>query len=201
MMRVIMKKIYFIFLILFAFSACRKAYEVTGEDLTEYGWDYYLSGDYIEARRWFIESVMERPGYSDGWNGAGWTMGKLDSVTQSLYYFRQGLYVTDTLESEYPQMLAGLTFSFHALGQWDSCLTKGEELLSCDSAWFFIRNTRLTHESIRVTMSSSAFNKGDFEQSLRFLQYFDNSFQPDLSTQTGMAQLAAKIEELNLIYR
>ena len=200
-MRIIMKRIYITLLILIALTACRKAYEVTGEDYSEYGWDFYIVGDYTQARRWFIESVMERPGYSDGWNGTGWTMGKLDSVANSLYYFRQGLYVTDTLESEYSQMLAGLTFSFHAVGQWDSCLTRGNELLYRDSSWVFVRYSGLTHESVRVTMSSAAFNKGDFNLSLTLIQYFDSTFQPDISTQLGIAQLTAKIEELNLIYR
>jgi len=196
-----MKKIWLIFLFLFALTACRKAYEVTGEDYSEYGWDYYMAGDYVEARRWFMESVTDRPGYSDGWNGSGWTLGKMDSVANSLNYFRQGLYVTDTLEIEYPQILAGMTFAFHALGQWDSCLSRGYELLDRDSTWVFNRYSGLTHESIRISMASAVFNKGDFEQALAILQYLDTTFQPDLSTQLGIAQLAAKIEELNLIYR
>lgn len=196
-----MKRWITIIFIIVSVTACRKAYEVTGEDLSEYGWDFYISGNYEEARRWFIESVEERPGYSDGWNGAGWSLGKLDSVSKSLSYYRTGLYVTDTLDTVYREILSGMTFAFHALGSWDSCLIRGEELLERDNAWVFTRDSGLSYRSILVTLASATFNQGNFDSSLDYIQHLEPAFNPDLSTQEGVGTLAAKIEALSLLYR
>ncbi|MGC9513574.1 MAG: tetratricopeptide repeat protein [Fidelibacterota bacterium] len=195
-------KLWIIFLsVLTSLTACRKAYEVTGEDLSEYGWDYYAAGNYVEARRWFIESVEERPGYSDGWNGAGWSLGKLDSVSESISYYRTGLYVTHTDDTVYAEILAGMTFAFHALGQWDSCLVRGEEVLYRDSSWVFSRERDITYQTIYVTLASAAFNQGHFDRSLEYIRHLEPAFNPDLSTQEGIGSLADKIETLNLLYR
>ena len=98
-------------------------------------------------------------------------------------------------------VLAGMTFAFHALGQWDSCLTRGEAVIARDSSWVFSRNRNISYQTIFVTLASAAFNQGHFDRSLTYIQRLEPAFNPDLTTQEGIGSLADKIEMLSILFR
>ena len=70
--------------------------------MTEYGWDLYEEGEYENANVWFEEAVFEDINYKDGYNGLGWTYGKLAKLDSSIANFRQGhaLALEDTTDED-----------------------------------------------------------------------------------------------------
>ena len=75
-----------IFILLLIFVACRKQWNATDEDMANYGWILYEQGEYVDSYEWFSNSIQEDLDYQDGYNGLGWTFGKLvdlDSAVQA----------------------------------------------------------------------------------------------------------------------
>ena len=91
-------------------DACRKNYEATAEDMTEYGCVLYTAGDYLSSNEWFKSSIVENDKWKDGYNGLGWSYAKLMVMDTSITHFITGLateedkWLTTDVQSE---ILAG----------------------------------------------------------------------------------------------
>ena len=58
-------------------TGCRKRVTASDEDMSEYGWVLYSESKYDESNEWFVNAVFRDTTYKDGYNGQGWTYGKL----------------------------------------------------------------------------------------------------------------------------
>ena len=79
-------------------TGCRKRVTATDEDMSEYGWVLYAEGKFVESNEWFVSAVIRDTTYKDGYNGQGWTYGKLGEIDSSVFRFEKGLEkaLTDT---------------------------------------------------------------------------------------------------------
>ena len=68
------------------FTAWRKQWSATEQDMANYGWNLYEQGDYVTSYEWFSNSIIEDNNYQDGYNGLGWTFGKLVELDLSLIH-------------------------------------------------------------------------------------------------------------------
>ena len=113
-------------------DACRKNYDATAEDMTEYGWVLYTAEDYLSSNEWFNSSIVENDKWKDGYNGLGWSYAKLMVIDTSIAHFITGLateedkWLTTDVQSE---ILAGLVFAYHAKGLDASVVTYGLSLI------------------------------------------------------------------------
>ena len=85
-----MKKNIIILILLFTLifiSSCRKRVVATDIDLSEYGWLLYEEGKYQESNNWFINAIIQDTMYSDGYNGQGWSYGKIGEIDSSISSF------------------------------------------------------------------------------------------------------------------
>ena len=71
------------------FAACRKQWNATEEDMANYGWTLYEQGDYLGSYEWFSNSVLEDMNYQDGYNGLGWSFGKLVELDSAILAFEE----------------------------------------------------------------------------------------------------------------
>ncbi len=197
--------------------SCRKEYRATEVDLANYGWKLFEESNYIESNRWFLESVVEDSAYKDGYNGIGWSFGKLINdinpyayLDSSVYYFQQGLMYTQNvniLADVHEEMLAGLCFAYNARGEdslslvWADSLTANWTEIS---TWSFSHDTTLNHLDVYIAIASSYFGVGDFTNSLGETKLVMNiltpgegtNFNPDINTVIGRDALAAQIKTL-----
>ncbi len=131
-------------------DACRKNYDATAEDMTEYGWVLYTAEDYLSSNEWFKSSIVENDKWKDGYNGLGWSYAKLMVIDTSIAHFITGLeteedkWLTTDVQSE---ILAGLVFAYHAKGL----------------DWIFTHDSLLNHLDVRITLASSYFAVGKFD--------------------------------------
>lgn len=196
------------------FSGCRKTITPTEEELAAYGWVLYDEGNWLESNHWFGESIIEDSSYQDGYNGLGWTFGKLQEPDSSVKYFEQGLGWTQdpNLETNVRRELwAGLCFILTADGRDSSSVIYGDSLLTdiandIPSRWTFSHDTTLNHLDLRLSMAISRYALSEFSTSLLHVQAIleaispsTTTFVPDINTVAGRRELADQMETLRNI--
>ena len=131
------------------FAACRKEWKATEEDMANYGWTLFElasdKDDYEEVLTWFSNATMKDTNYQDGYNGMGWTYGKLssysinpdgseetdliDGITQFL--IGEGKPQNPRIDHNvWHDILAGLTFAYSALKEDSLAIVWGDSLIS-----------------------------------------------------------------------
>jgi len=131
------------------FAACRKEWTATEEDMTNYGWTLYElasdKDDYEEVRKWFENATMKDTNYQDGFNGLGWTYGKLSSFSITpegsedpdlinainQFLIGEGKPQNPRIDHNvWHDILAGLTFAYSALKDDSLAIVWGDSLIS-----------------------------------------------------------------------
>ena len=163
-------------------DGCRKNFSATAEHKASYGWEMYELKDYLKSREWFFNSVETDKKWKDGYNGLGWSYAKLlemDSLDTenigSIRTFHRGL-----LQPKDPwnstdvhlEILAGLTFAYHAKGNDKEAVKFGNALIDSTliglnpsrwHSWAFSHDSTLNYLDLRITMASSYFALAEFD--------------------------------------
>ncbi len=205
--------------ILLLMVSCRKQYQATEEDMADYGWLLFENSagrtDYDDSKSWFLSSVSDDTTYMDGYNGLGWTNGKLTDLDSSLYYFERGLNfsqsIFDTTNVKH-EIWAGLCFANNAKGYDSIAIIWGDSLISVTSGLAFLpwtfshnninSNNIINHLDVRITLAASNFAIGRFDNSLTHLQKIlselesNTTLNSDVNTVAGRAELAVWIDSL-----
>jgi tetratricopeptide (TPR) repeat protein len=201
-----------IFILLLIFAACRKQWNATEEDMADYGWTLYEQGEYLDSYEWFSNSIQEDLDYQDGYNGLGWTFGKLVELDSAVQVFDIGL-----TKPQNPRMidivahdiLAGLTFAHSALKHDSSVVHYGDSLIWLikqkigEKTWIFPHDSTTNYLDVHVTLALSYYALSDFAESLGHVQSIKTALNPasppyvvNTTTIVGRDQLAAEIEYL-----
>ena len=163
-------------------DGCRKNFTATAEHKASYGWEMYELKDYLKSREWFYNSVETDKKWKDAYNGLGWSYAKLlemDSLDTenigSIRTFHRGL-----LQPKDPwnstdvhlEILAGLTFAYHAKGNDKEAVKFGNALIDSTliglnpsrwHSWAFSHDSTLNYLDLRITMASSYFALAEFD--------------------------------------
>ena len=180
--------------------------------MANYGWILYEQGDYVGSYEWFSNSVREDENYQDGYNGLGWSFGKLVDPDSAVQAFDVGLTKPQNprmLDIVAHDILAGLTFAHSALKQDSSAVAYGDSLIwllkqqNGDKTWTFPHDSTTNYLDVHVTLALSYFALSDFTESLEHVQAIKTALNPasppylvDTNTVRGRRQLAAEIEYL-----
>ena len=199
-------------MVMLIFAACRKEWTATEEDMANYGWILYEQGDYVGSNEWFSNSVRKDENYQDGYNGLGWTFGKLVELDSAVQAFDVGLTKPQNprmLDIVAHDILAGLTFAHSALKHDSSAVAYGDSLIWLleqqigDKTWSFPHDSTTNYLDVHVTLALSYFVLSDFTESLEHVQAIKTALNPasppyvvDTTTIIGRDQLAAEIEYL-----
>ncbi len=189
---------------------CRKQISATEVDMTNYGWELYDQGNYSESNTWFMNAVETDSAYKDGYNGLGWTFGKLMELDSSINYFAKGLPFTqdpNILADTKREIWAGLCFANNALGDDSSAVIWGDSLIAeianlTPPTWSFSRDTTLNYLDVHLALAMSEFAIGHFGPSLSHVQFIvtdlnsSATFTADTLTVLGRRSIADEIETL-----
>ena len=198
------------------FTACRREWIATEEDLANYGWTLFEQAttkkEYKEVYDWFSNSVREDENYQDGYNGLGWTLGKMVELDSAVQAFEMGLtkpHNPRMLDIVAHDILAGLTFAHSALKHDSSVVHYGDSLIGLleqkigDKTWTFPHDSTSNYLDVHVMLALSYFVLSDFTESLEHVQAIWTALDPtsatfvvNTNTIVGRNQLAAEIERL-----
>ena len=201
-----------LFILLLIFAACRKQWNATEEDMANYGWSLYEQGEYLDSYEWFSNSIREDLDYQDGYNGLGWTFGKLVELDSAVQVFDIGLTKPQNprmLDIVAHDILAGLTFAHSALKHDSSVVHYGDSLIWLikqkigEKTWIFPHDSTTNYLDVHVTLALSYYALSDFAESLGHVQSIKTALNPasppyvvNTTTIIGRDQLAAEIEYL-----
>ena len=190
-------------------DACRKNYDATAEDMSEYGWVLYTAEDYLSSNEWFKSSIVENDKWKDGYNGLGWSYAKLMVIDTSIAHFITGLatekdkWMTTDVQSE---ILAGLVFAYHAKGLDAAAVTYGRAFIDSTAkpltpGWMFSHDSLINHLDVRITLASSYFAVGKFDSASLQVQIVLDSLNSSViaisdTSLDGRRKMAAQISSL-----
>jgi len=199
-------------MVMIIFAACRKQWNATDEDMANYGWTLYEQGEYLDSYEWFSNSIQEDLDYQDGYNGLGWTFGKLVELDSAVQTFDVGLTKPQNprmLDIVAHDILAGLTFAHSALKHDSSVVHYGDSLIWLikqkigEKTWIFPHDSTTNYLDVHVTLALSYYALSDFAESLGHVQSIKTALNPasppyvvNTTTIVGRDQLAAEIEYL-----
>ena len=180
--------------------------------MANYGWTLYEQWDYLVSYEWFSNSILEDLNYQDGYNGLGWSFGKLVELDSAILAFEEGLTKPQNpriLDNVANDILAGLTFAYSALKHDSSAVNYGDSLVwlleqqTEDKTWNFPHDSTTNYLDVHVTLALSYYALSDFSESLEHVQVIKAALNPasptwvvNTTTITGRDQLAAQIEYL-----
>ena len=204
-------------ILLLIFAACRKQWNATEEDMANYGWSLYEQAEYVGSYEWFSNSIREDLDYQDGYNGLGWTFGKLVELDSAVQIFLIGL-----TKPQNPRMvdivahdiLAGLTFAHSALKDDSSAVHYGDSLIWLieqkigEKTWIFPHDSTTNYLDVHVTLALSYYALSEFSESMGHVQAIWTALEPtrppyvvNTTTIVGRNELAAEIEYLQYFLR
>ena len=201
---------------LLSIDACRKKYNSTSEDMAEYGWVLYKDKDYINSNSWFRDATVKDSEWKDAYNGLGWSYAQLSGETAQIVLLDSGIsnFVNGlekpidewNITDVQAEILAGLTFSYHAKGKASKVIEYGSVFLDSTvkpltPGWIFSHDSLLNYLDVRIAMAASYFAEGKFDSSIIqvsvILDSLNSSETPVTDTTVvGRSKIAAQIMSL-----
>ena len=201
---------------LLSVESCRKKYFATAEDMAEYGWVLYKSKDYINSNSWFNDAVIKDIDWQDAYNGLGWSYSQLAGATAQHVLLDSGInnFITALTKPKdewnitdvQAEVLAGLTFAYHAKGNDSKVLQFGSVFLDSTAkpltpGWIFSHDSLLNYLDVRIVMASSYFAKGKFDSTIIQVKVIVDSTKyskPAVTDTTllGRKKMAEQLKEL-----
>ncbi len=159
---------------LLSIDACRKKFAATAEDMVDYGWVLYETNDYLNSNTWFQDAVNDDSEWKDAYNGLGWSYAKLMVLDSSINHFKTGLEKKQdqwSIINTQAEILAGLTFAYHAKGNDSKAIEYGRTFLDStvkplEPGWIFTHDSLLNYLDLRITLAASYFAKGKFDSTI-----------------------------------
>ena len=194
------------------------------EHKATYGWEMFEMKDYLQSKEWFSNSITTDKKWKDGYNGLGWSYAKLlelDSLDTenigSIRTFHRGLtYPKDIWNATdvHLEILAGLTFAYHAKGNNSEAVKFGNALIDSTliglnpsrwDNWVFSHDSTLNYLDLRLTMAASYFALAKFDSTHKHLKVvLDSLGSPsllinDYSTLLGKQKVAQQLDSLQKV--
>ena len=223
-------------MLMLIFAACRKEWTATEEDMTNYGWTLFEQAslmsfdeqqkEYENVLDWFENATKKDTNYQDGYNGMGWTYGKLsifeiddDDLNNAIdaFLIAEGKTQNPRIDHNvWHDILAGLTFAYSALKDDSMAIVWGDSLLSEIGkdrvTWAFPHepidiegNYPTDYLDVHITLALAKFVRSTTIEDFNDSEYHVDAiilakklpdFDANYETIVGQEKLAAKIQEL-----
>ena len=223
-------------MLMLIFAACRKEWTATEEDMTNYGWTLFEQAslmsfdeqqkEYENVLDWFENATKKDTNYQDGYNGMGWTYGKLsifeiddDDLNNAIdaFLIAEGKTQNPRIDHNvWHDILAGLTFAYSALKDDSMTIVWGDSLISelekDRITWAFPHeavdingNYPTDYLDVHITLALAKFVRSTTIEDFNDSEYHVDAiilakklpdFDANYETIVGQEKLAAKIQEL-----
>lgn len=167
-------------------------------EMTERGWTSFEAGDYNAALADFQAALDRDGGYSDAWNGAGWSAGRTPGKLAEAKSNFATCYTLDTTKYD---ALGGWAFASYQSGEFNATLSKADSLLTRRPGWRFLHEPTLDFNDVRLLTAKSYYNLENYTASYNVVvTYLNSSFEADVATPSGRVELLRELERLGQIY-
>ena len=166
----------------------------TPEELIKQGWAKFDAGNDAGASADFKAAIGLSADTNEAYLGLGWA-----ELRQSHAGLAENAFETYLAKfSDLNDAKAGLALAYDAQDKFKDAIDKAEDLLSSNPTWSFSRDSGINYLDVALVLAYGYYyGEANFSQSLTVVQqYFDGTFNPDLGTDEGRAQLAQKLRDL-----
>ncbi len=186
-----------IFALLLGLTACEKdSKKITYELRLLDGDMEFAAGNYAAALDFYLDAQGLDPSDARAYAGAGWCYLKLDDLVSSAGSFSTGSALTHVSAD----LFAGWSFGLRAQEDFAGSNAKSDSALARDPAWSFALIPSLDVQDLHLLRAGNYFLLGLYSQSKAEVVILDASFASvDVTTDSGRAQLAQKIEDLKAL--
>ncbi len=167
----------------------------SADQLVSEGWTAYLNHNYTLASSKFSQALALNGNLVDAYNGAGWSLAKLNLPDSAVTQFNRGL-ARDTGNTE---IRAGLAFVDNALKLYSQSITLALAVLQVRPAWVFSRDNSVNAQDLHLLLAEDYFALASYPQSLAQVQILNPAFAADVTTVVGQTSLAKEIERLRAL--
>lgn len=191
-----MKKLLPLVLLLAILAGCKSDSKSTGPtgDVRSYareGWISFEHAEYGAAFASFSAALAVDPGYADAWGGLGWSQARLFHAPDAINAFRQAL----TIAPNSNDACAGMSFAYYGNQDYRLADSTATVLINRATVWVFQHDEGITLSDLRALRASSRYLQGNYTGALTAVQELEPEFTVDVTTASGRALLAQKIEE------
>jgi len=160
--------------------------------LIEKGWSAFRQGQYQVAVETFSEAESTDPSRSEAYSGLGWSLFRLDRLSEASVEFRSGSGKDDPSAD----LSAGWAFVLNAQKDHSASNSQVIQALAADANWRFPHDTSLDTDDLHLLKAENHFLLGELAESLAEVQLLNATFSADITTSQGQSSLAAEIERL-----
>ena len=157
------------------------------------GWAAFSNGDFTTAETRFRDLLARDVLLPEAHDGLGWTFARGSEPDSALTHFEASVAAGAAALVIGDEVQAGLAFVQDAAGDPAACLAAAGAV---PDDWIFTADPAVDHEDIVLLEAVSHYALGQFAASLAAVQELDPTFQADVATIAGVADLAARIEAL-----
>jgi len=192
-----------VILLLVAVIGCEKddagdAAAMTARELVERGWDKFEAVDYSSALDDFRAAYDLDDQFSDAYNGAGWSAGRMDNMLDEAEDYFQTCWEMDSTKYD---ALGGWIFVVYQQSEWSASIEKAAVLLNDKSGWRFLHEPSLDFRDIHLVTTAAHYNLGHYTEAYEIIvSYLNSSFEVDVESAAGQRELLEEIERLRQIY-
>jgi hypothetical protein len=167
----------------------------TDEEVYLAAWADYEDQDLAESEAGFRELLGRGALLPEAHDGLGWVFAARSQGDSALVHFEAAVAAGGAAGEIADQLHAGLAFARETAAQWQGVLDAAGEV---PQGWVFQHDETLDRDDVTLLEAVAHYALGDFTSSLGLVQVLDPTFQADVSTAAGRAELANRIEELLL---
>jgi tetratricopeptide (TPR) repeat protein len=150
-------------------------------ELTQYGWWEFEDLNWNKAIEFFNQAISVDNRYSDAYSGAGWAKYKLNDLDGALSMWNEGKNKIGDIND----IRSGIAFLQYQRGEYESCVTNCESVISSNRSWSFGHLPGLDILDLHWTVAASKYLLGDFDGALQTVKLLNSNFSINLMDGNG----------------
>ena len=157
-------------------------------------WAKFESQDYIGAHQAFSDLALS--GQAAVYVGLGWTVLRMDSLSEAQGYFATAVTLPDSVDA-LEDGYAGWSFAAWAQQNDTACIAYAQHVLDEDNGYVFPHDRTVTYQDLLLHQAYSYFRVGNYANCIDRIQGLDNTFlAPSLGDPDIHQILLIKLEAL-----
>ncbi|HMV26449.1 MAG TPA: hypothetical protein PLH27_01910 [bacterium] len=162
------------------------------EDLSKEAQQAFAEGNYEDALNIFLSLAESEP--VTGYTGAGWSAVRLHDYANANVYFQTIAASNDA------DAYAGWSLTGWALSDFNSAIQRADTVLSKDADFVLKLDDGVAAADLILVQALCYYETNNFSMTLQKIKLIDSGFNADLNGSDIAQVLAAKLEQLSVLF-
>ena len=176
--------------------------ETKAEILTKAGWQEFEKGNFSSAVDSFRLAIAEDYFYNDAYNGLGWALSRMDSLSIAQKNFTIAIISSSTISEILKDACAGRSFVNLALDEYNDAITDVKNVITSrhypyyHSEYTFRHDINITELDLLLVKAESYFLLEDYYNCCNTLLSIDKTLVVDQNDPERLAEIIENLKAL-----